>query len=401
MRYSFPPELLDSLQYALDTTNVLEERVEFSAPAKRDYILLKFETPVITPFDDSQKKNIIHWTIKGDEYLSSLCNTALSGMALIELGFRWSGSYHDRKTITYSGFAIKIIYECVDKIAQRAEVMHILCDTLLCEQLITDATHLNNKLRMALSPTPLLPLQHRTMQHRFLKPPVVNSATLEKIKYFLLTFIPAIKQKRFRPNEMGINPTYQDITSVHAPLEENHRKIWLFRADAIIAVGNKNAWWVSFGSNGLAETIDESGHPFLNWEDRYGHPSLAQPHDGYESEVICGGLLAQRDGYLEIHTSTGRYYRDDLNESMKKIVESYIAHYLQCAYGTQPVHFIDSPSAFDYYELSHGYNNIPFPMDCPTRVYSPENVYRVLSDTDFGALASEADVDPSVFSLKR
>ncbi|WP_019217166.1 hypothetical protein [Legionella tunisiensis] len=104
------------------------------------------------------------------------------------------------------------------------------------------------------------------------------------------------------PNETGVNPVFQSIKEVNQRLKLNEKRSFALRSDFVLATGVKNAYQ-EHNYRGLREVLDESVHQYVNWEDRYGHPSLV----GEDGKVLYAGFVCQRKNYLEIFLSSGRF----------------------------------------------------------------------------------------------
>ena len=106
-----------------------------------------------------------------------------------------------------------------------------------------------------------------------------------------------------------------------------------------MAAGVKNAYQKEYGYTGLKDSFSESLHSFLNWKDRYGHPSLTLAEGTYDGSAFYAGYICQRSGYLQVYLVSGRFERTDLNEKQTCILEAYIAAQFQAAYGNQDIVF--------------------------------------------------------------
>ncbi len=372
MPYLFNGNFFTDIQHAFASAIIQSDLFEHSDPEKRDYFIFQFRNKPTVIFDEENTINII---LNGDKQLTNYCNLGLAGLAKVDLGLRWSGLLQGDKKIIFLGFCIKIIYSD-DKVKLQSRIIQMLCDLLRNQRLIHDAHDLHPQFLLPILPKP-------RNHHSFFKLPLspgLCPTLLPLVKDYIQTYISPVPPAYVRDNEVGINPAYQDITVSRDNLFFNEKKIWLFRSDMIVAVGNKNAYWISFSENGLADVIDSKLHRYINWKDRYGHPSLAVEYPGYQSSAFYGGLLAQRHGYLEIFTSSGRYFRNDLNEKTKQIVEAYLAYVFQNAYGRQPIVFVDSLNNEDYFECSLFYNGHSLPEYCSRRKYDAEDIERIFTD---------------------
>ena len=369
MRYLFNDKLLLAIQTAFKSATVNSDLIEQSAPDKRDYFFIEFKTHPLMVFDDNPETGSVNVILSGDKKLSEYCNAVLNSIAKIELGFRWTGNCDREKQIKFMGFCIKIIYEDL-KVHLRPTVINQLCDVFKKSELVAVDHDLSQQFFSDVTPK----LFHHNFFKRLPRARTISDATITLAKEYIQEKITPMKPAYVRPNELGINPAYQDASIVCELLQSNQKKIWLFRSDFILAIGNKNAYWTSFSETGLPEVISPTLHQHVNWEDRYGHPSLAPEHPGYDSSAFYGGLLAQRNDYLEVYNSSGRYYRNDLSEENKKIIEAYLACQLQRTYGEQKIIFVDSPSYLDYFECALFYHDEALPSYCTRREYDAEKI---------------------------
>lgn len=381
MPYLFNEYFFNDIQNAFSSAVIRSDLFEHSDLEKRDYFLLQFVNKPIIVFDE---KNTVSLISNGDKKITDYCNHGLAGIAKVELGLRWNGLLQDIKKIIFSAFCIKIIYSD-HKIKLQNTVIDMLCDFFKKQHLVNSDHHFRAQFIF-----PSLPI---TQQHyQFFNFPVLRkipTTLLDSAKDYIKTHISPVFPAYIRRNESAMNPAYQDITATRDKLFLNEKKIWLFRSDMIVAVGNKNAYWIHFSENGLADAIDPTLHRYINWEDRYGHPSLAAEYPGFRSSAFYGGLLAQRNGYLEMFTSSGRYFRNDLDEKDKKIVEAYLAYLFQQAYGRQPIIFVDSPGNADYFECSLFYNDQVLPAYCPRRKYEVDDIERIFEGISLHAQSAE------------
>lgn len=83
----------------------------------------------------------------------------------------------------------------------------------------------------------------------------------------------------------------------------------------------KNAYEKEYGYTGFKNSFSKSLHSFLNWNDRYGHPSLTLPEGDYDGSVFYAGYICQRKGYLQVYLVSGRFERNDLNEEQTRILK--------------------------------------------------------------------------------
>ena len=369
MPYLFNDNFFLEMQDAFASSTIQSDLFEHSDHEKRDYFLVQFSNKPTVIFDEKNTVNIIS---NGDKKITTYCNLGLAGLAKVELGFRWCGMLDENKKIIFSAFCIKIIYSD-NKANLQSRVIEMLCRIFKKQRLVNPADDLRLKFTFPTFPK----VQSHYHFFKLPMPPHCCPLLLTTVREYIRDSISPVFPAYVRENEVAMNPAYQDITAARHKLFLNEKKIWLFRSDMIVAVGNKNAYWINFAENGLADVIDTKLHRFINWEDRYGHPSLAAEYAGYQSGAFYAGLLAQRNGYLEVFTSSGRYFRNDLDEEDKKIVEAYLAYVFQQTYRRQPIIFVDSLSREDYFECALFYNDQVLPEYCPRRKYDVEDIERI------------------------
>lgn len=363
MDYGLDPDVLVRIQQAFLDAVVQEESVEHSAPLHRDYFFIAFSKPVDIQYDEKIKNNAIDLLLSGDARISTSVNALLMQEASVELGFRWRAAIDNVKKIVLMGFGIKIVYTR-EKLTHRNQILNRIIEALFFSRLVFSVRELK-KLFCTITKASV----NRYAMYRFPAVKEIDNAILLLAKAFIQENIPPVFPAYIRPNEFAINPAYQDLSVVKESLGVNKKKIWLLRGDFILAVGHKNAYWTTFHETGLGEALAPETHCFVNWEDRYGHPSLAISSEKEDSGAFYGGLLAQRKGYLEVYNSSGRYFRDDLPLKHKEILEAYIAYLFQRSYGDQPVIFYDALSSRDYFECGFFYHDQPIPSYCPKRMY--------------------------------
>ncbi|KTD18389.1 hypothetical protein [Legionella jordanis] len=205
----------------------------------------------------------------------------------------------------------------------------------------------------------------------------INQLNLTTVEHYLSSNIPLIKPKYFYDNEKSINPAFENIQMITKPLKLNEKRIWLLRGDFLLVTGVKNAYEREYGYEGLKQVFNPALYQFINWEDRYGHPSLALPELDYDGSVFYAGYLCQKKDFLQVYLVSGRFDRKDLNGLQTEILEAYIALQLQVAYGQQAVVFEfgdpDNPK-FHQTFFSHG----TFPKENPRRIYSRSDIMCLL-----------------------
>ena len=394
MPYDFEPQLFLEIQQAFENATIVTEEVDFSFPDNKDYIFIKFENPVITSVQHGNK-NILPIIFNGGLHLSQRCNQLLkSSEGSTELSFRWFGVHQEEeKLIKITGFSLRISYPG-HKLIARAHMLGIILQELENARLvISSVRHKSRILHRLSSDSESLSFESEPLSFETDNPNFSSRNTLtylspsrmRRIKTYIRENIPPTSPAYIRENELSINPAYQPIDEIYCPLKINQKKIWLLRSDFILVLGNKNSNWTCFKETGLYEAIEPELHSYINWDDRYGHPSLALPHNGYDGSVFYGGYIAQRTNFLEIFMFSGRYHRHDLDDHKKKILESYIAYHFQNAFGNQPVIFIEAitfgngPAALDNFELSIFYSDNPLPAYCTRRRYDRNEIMTTLT----------------------
>lgn len=191
--------------------------------------------------------------------------------------------------------------------------------------------------------------------------------------------ISPIKPKYSYPGEGCINPGYQDISSIQYPLLPQEKRIWALRSDFILATGVKNAYEQEYGYTGFKDSFSESLCSFINWNDRYGHPSLTLPEDNYDGSAFYAGYICQRDGYLQVYLVSGRFERTDLNEDQTRILEAYIAAQFQTAYGKQDIVFDYGDSELPNYHATF-FSGGTFDKTNPQRRYNQSLIRDILQN---------------------
>jgi hypothetical protein len=191
--------------------------------------------------------------------------------------------------------------------------------------------------------------------------------------------IPSIKPKYSYPGEGCINPGYQDITSIQYLLLPQEKRIWALRSDFILATGVKNAYEKEYGYTGFKDSFSKSLYSFINWNDRYGHPSLTLPEGNYDGSAFYAGYICQRDGYLQVYLVSGRFERTDLNEQQTRILEAYIAAQFQTVYGEQDIVFDYGDSEVPSYHTTF-FSGSAFDKANPQRRYNSSLIRNILQN---------------------
>lgn len=201
---------------------------------------------------------------------------------------------------------------------------------------------------------------------------------VEAQKYIKHT-IPPVKAKYSYPDEDCINPGYQEISNIEYPLLPQEKRIWALRSDFILATGVKNAYEREYGYTGFKSSFSESVYPFINWKDRYGHPSLTLAEGDYDGSAFYAGYICQREAYLQVYLVSGRYERTDLNEEQTRILEAYIAAQFQTAYGVQDIVFDYGDSENPSYHATF-FSGGSFDRTNPQRRYNQSLIREILQN---------------------
>lgn len=381
MPYSFDAPLLLALQIAFEKARVRSEPLNYADLKTKDYFFIHFETPISLAFEDEHNNpNLIDQLFIGDNRLSEHCDEALKPLGLsLSFGFRWCGAYQDhKKTIQLQGAALKTRY-LDNKNMDRQVIFGVLCHACREAQLISDPVSFLKKLNAVAPPS----LTYHLYRSRFFKREALSHVTSEQLQAreaWIGEKIPPILNAYHRENERGMNPAYQAISQVRCSLAVHQKKIWVLRSDFILAVGNKNAYWINFKEDGLSTAIERRLHQHIDWDDRYGHPSLAIPEGSFDGSIFYGGYLAQRRTHLEVYLFTGRFQRYDLDHEAQHHLETYLAYQFQQAYGHQTVIFIDAvlprdPShPLSCFDLSIFHHDQELPDYCTRRTYHAEDI---------------------------
>lgn len=205
----------------------------------------------------------------------------------------------------------------------------------------------------------------------------MSDAHTQEAKQYIQSFIPPVKPTFLYPGEGCLNPGYQPITSVSTRLRLNEKRIWVLRSDFILATGVKNAYEKEYGYTGFKEAFSEPLHKHLNWNDRYGHPSLTLPEGDYDGSAFYAGYVCQRQGFLQVYLVSGRFERFDLNETQTQRLEAYIASQFLTAYGNQTIVFNAGDSDDPKYHTTF-FSDGKFGDDVPTRCYTEERISQIL-----------------------
>ncbi len=200
-------------------------------------------------------------------------------------------------------------------------------------------------------------------------------------KSYIKRHVKGVPPKYTYSGESGVNPAFQCIEEVDSSLRPDEKRIFALRSDFILATGVKNAQQ-EHGYHGLKETFEESQYSYLNWNDRYGHSSIALADNNYDGTILYAGFICQREGYLQVFLSSGRYNRCDrvsegvlpLTEEQIHVVESYLSLKFQKAYGVQEVIFYDTTPEHDDADSALFFNNKPFSGSKDSRAYKLSSI---------------------------
>ncbi|KTC81650.1 hypothetical protein [Legionella brunensis] len=211
----------------------------------------------------------------------------------------------------------------------------------------------------------------------------LDSSSLEFFfRAYIRRYVSAVPPKYSYVNESGVNPAFQSIEEITYPLLTNEKRLFVLRRDLILATGIKNAYQ-EYGYQGLKKAFASKNHDFINWEDRYGHTSLATPDNQYDGQVLYAGFICQRDSYLEIFLSSGRFNRhsrtsegvEPLSTEQRTIVESYLTLKFTQTYGQQSVIFYDTlPGKQDDEDSALFFADKPFPDTKICRIYDEKSI---------------------------
>lgn len=205
-----------------------------------------------------------------------------------------------------------------------------------------------------------------------------------------------LKSRYQYDNEKSINPAYTDIeSSNYLCLDE--KRIFVLRSDFILATGIKNVC-INEGNTDIFQKTDAILHPYINKNDRYGHPSLAQIDGSYDGSVYYAGWLCQRLDHIKVFLQSGRFHHPNLTDLEKMDIEFYIAYQFMKHYGRQDIIFYDC----DENEKLTLFLSDQLPKDKPHRIYKPTMLDITLSDENNKKLLNyEAKMAEVKANLKR
>ncbi|NSL18187.1 hypothetical protein HRQ65_07305 [Tatlockia micdadei] len=231
------------------------------------------------------------------------------------------------------------------------------------------------------TPFPVVKQYRRYSQESLAKAAACAEAALNyaKARKYIRLNIAPVKPKYSYPGEDNINPAFENIEQVSYPLQHLEKRIWVLRSDFLLATGVKNAYEKEYNYRGIADTFSEASFKFINWDDRYGHPSLTIPEGNYDGSAFYAGYLCQRKGYLQVYLASGRFDRNDLDENQVAILEAYIAAQFQTAYGQQEIVFDYANPDNSYYHTTFFGHGI-FSKDNPQRRYDAAKIREILTN---------------------
>tara|TARA_B100000949_G_C14262931_1_gene443686 strand:- start:109 stop:1470 length:1362 start_codon:yes stop_codon:yes gene_type:complete len=229
------------------------------------------------------------------------------------------------------------------------------------------------------------------------------------LKSYIQRHAKGVAPKYTYAEESGVNPAFQRIEEVESFLRPNEKRIFALRSDFVLATGVKNAEQ-QHGYHGLKETFEKSQYSYLNWKDRYGHPSLAIADNNYDGTVLYAGFICQRDEHLEVFLSSGRYNRCNrlsegilpLTEEQIYVVEAYLALKFQKAYGIQKIVFYDTTPEEDDVDSSFFFTNTAFPDSKNKRTYTPSSIGKAvkISHDDSNYVKAQNYIKQNIPSIK-
>ncbi|MCL1078831.1 hypothetical protein D5R81_14170 [Parashewanella spongiae] len=141
----------------------------------------------------------------------------------------------------------------------------------------------------------------------------------------------AISPRYTYNSESSINPAFQHIAEgVNIELGVNERRIYALTEGLCFNIGCKN----SLGSS-LRSVVSPEMQNQVNWNDRYGHPSIANG-----KKVYCAGYMYRRESYFEVIHASGRYHQSRTSQT-KTWIEHFITQKISSHFGLSEVKFYD------------------------------------------------------------
>ncbi len=381
--YLFNINILNAFPEQFSLATLIKEREINTFSGTRFHLLIKFPSAIKISVTEESVGPLIDDIINGDKSLSALYKTCNAESVKITAGLRWISDL-DKRTINLLGLTLTITGQRTANIDfQHDNLIKPLSEFKLIDDEFAHQLLANIKLTLN-EPLPPKQFSQRMFSHPANKNPDYLTL-LEKGRNYIRENIPTIKQlssAKVYAGENSINPAYENLDQINYQLHVNEKRIWLLRNDFIVALGIKNAYQEMWGYYGIHDAFDEHNHPYIDWDDRAGHPSLVT------DEAYCGGHIVRKNKHLEVICISGRYERSDLSEEDIIIMEALLALQFQKTFGEQPVVFIPHPKRntydSDYFELSavYGDEQLAGNRYVKQREYTAENIRLILNDID-------------------
>jgi hypothetical protein len=382
--YELHPEIIAAFPVHFSSAKVVKEREFETFTARQFYLFIQFDSIIKIPVTQESIGPVIDLLLNGDKALSECYKI---GVNQHEAALRWVGNDKDQ-TIDIHGLALSFFVSRESALCLDEGIIQPLIDFNLINQAISE--NLLHRLKQAFeSSPPKLVVSPRSFFSSDVSNP--HRKLSEQVKAAIIqSQISTVKKEsssRSYPGEGAINPAYENLSQVSYRLHLNEKRIWILRSNFQVAIGVKNAYQALWGYHGLHDIFDEKSYPYLNWEDRSGHPSLAmvEPESGYDGDVYYAGHFAQREGYLEVVDNSGRFDRSDLPHAQLQLLQSYVALQFQKAFGEQKIVFVPRQSRntydADYFELSGFYSDHNVLAGSVIRYeYDSGTIARILND---------------------
>lgn len=389
MPYQFTDLTNQQLQSAFSNARVVRENSVNGATRSWDFIFIKLEKPQPLAGLPDSKDDIVQTIFNGDGAIKDCYAKKFDKKNLfVEAGLRWVGSAQGDRVVYALGLSLKISF-AHNKFDEKS---FIACTTEILQQFnlitIKDGETLSEKLKNVFCSRATKQVAPEQKSVGLFAKPSRPLLKIDDAKQYVRDTVSLINPKYIRDNENEINPCFQMLEDRNKTLTLNQKIIWLFRNDGALVTGVKNAYWISFGENELAEAVNAGSHKHINWDDRFGHTSLVPAGVSPDRSAYYGGYICQRSNHLQVFTSSGRYYRDDLSDAAKKTLEAYLTLRFQSVFGEQNVIFCEAPYR-DYYELSIFYADLSLPESTvKMRVYTKESAKKIFAELDQDARAA-------------
>ncbi len=385
MTYNFNDNTLGAIKKAFSSAEIIKEKNFENSLDIFDYFFIRFQQPVLLGCvsEANRIKPLVTNIISGDAAATVLYQGKLHVDFQIQAGLRWTRGIDDEQISIYAqGFCIKLkCKKTASNIYQPflEATISFLNETGLIypEECITIRSKFERVFSILI---PQKNLERGKNGFFVSRQTPINEALLQEVQKIIRSKIRPIQPKYKREDELTINPAYVDIAHLNFRPRLHQKMMWLLRSDFILAIGVKNAYWISFGEEELENAIDSGAHSYINWSDHYGHPSLAVAEGQYDGSALYGGYFCQRIGHVAVFTLSGRFDRDDLTEESQRLLEAYVALQLQSIFGNQDIRFYQTLEKH-YYELSCFFSNTHFPSFVKERVYNSEFIQDTLSSS--------------------